>query len=173
MRRILRPDTLLAALILFVAMTASSSAQAQSRWMLLLEGQAGPISAHSGTVLSGLTTQTEIFSYGQNFFRPLDPQGVPGQLSFRPLRMLKDVDGSSPRLAEALANDEEITTCILTHYQLGGTPTALYTITLTAPKIVGVAGGGDAMSVGTETVSITFTSVKLTDEVSGQTTTIP
>ena len=172
MRRAIRALVLCAGLFGSSTLLAAS-AQAQTGWYLLLEGQGGPISMHSGVLTSGLTDTTEVLGYGQNFFLPLDPQGVPGQLSFRPLRILKLVDGSSPRLAEALATSETITTCKLTHYQLGGTPTALYEITLATPQIIGVAGGSDATSVGTETVSIAFARVTLKDVASGQTTTIP
>ena len=144
-------------------------------WYLDLVGQAGPISAHSGTVVVGLEATTEILSYGQNFFLPLDSMGTPGALEFRPLRVLKAVDGASPRIAQALANGETITNCVLTLYQVGGSLTPLYEIQLITPAVIGVSGGGDSgtSNPGLETVSILFQSLKLTDIVSGQSTTIP
>ena len=158
----------------------ASAAHAQSQdWFLLLVGNAGAISENSGTTTTGLTDTTEILSYGQNFFLPLDAQGTPGPLEFRPLRVLKAVDGSSPRIAEALATGEGITTCNLTLYEYGiGAPTPLYEIQLIGARIIGVSGGGDAAlamsgSPGNEAVSIVFQSLKLTDVGSGQTTTIP
>lgn len=172
----MRTITRILVLTLGVVLLAST-AQAQSRdWYLLLVGQAGPISANSGTVVTGVTDQTKILSYGQNFFRPLGSTGIPGALEFRPLRMLKEVDGSSPRIAQALANGEAITSCVLTLYEFPG-PTPIYEILLGTPQIIGVSGGGDAMSAatskGTEIVSILFQTLKLTDVTSGQTTTIP
>ena len=159
----------------------ASAAEAQTRdWYLLLVGQAGPISANSGTIVTGVTDQTIVLSYGQNFFLPLDSMGTPGPLEFRPLRVLKEVDGSSPRIAQALANGEQITSCVLTLYEWpggGGSPSPVYEILLGTPKIIGVSGGGDSMTTpggtGSEVVSILFQSLKLTDAASGQTTTIP
>jgi type VI secretion system Hcp family effector len=174
MRRSLRILVCLAAVTL-----AASAAEAQNRrWFLLLEGSGGPISAHSGVVTPGLTDTTEIHSYGQNFFIPIDSMGNPGQLSFRPVRVVKDVDGSSPRIAEALANGETLTTCTLTLYELagGGGPTPLYEIILTGGRLIGVSGGGESVTAngpGTEIVSILFQSMKITDLASGQSTTIP
>jgi type VI secretion system Hcp family effector len=175
MRRASRTLTLVAALLV-----SASAAQAQNRdWYLYLEGSGGAISPLSGTVITGLTNETKILSYGQNFYLPLDAQGVPGALQFRPLRLLKEVDGASPRLAQALANSETILTCTLTLYDYGMGPLApLYEIQLIGAQLIGVSSGGDtnlAMSgsAGTETVSIAFASVKQTDVASGQSTTIP
>ena len=158
---------------LALALVLSAGVAGADDWYLLLDGQSGPISAHSGTVVSGLTDQTEILSYGQNFFLPLDSMGTPGPLQFRPLRVVKAVDGSSPRIAEALANGETIT-CVLTLYQLNPT-TPVYEYQLITPRIIGVSGGGATPSAdpGAETVSILFQSIKITDLVGGQTTTIP
>ena len=174
MRRILQTLAVTAGWIL-----VAGAAQAQStEWYLLLEGQTGSISSHSGTPQSGLTNQTKVLSYGQNLFRPLDGSGSPGALQFRPLRVLKLVDGSSPRIAEAIATSEAITNCVLTLYQLGaGAPTALYEMVLTDAQVIGAAGGGMGSGSGglggTETVSILFQSATLTHLASGQTTTIP
>ena len=154
---------------------AADAAHAQSTtWYLQLVGNSGPISEHSGTVTQGVETQTKILSYGQNLFLPIDPQGVPGALEFRPLRLLKETDGSTPRIAQALALGEAITECVLTLYQFPGT-IQLYEIELGTPQIVGLSGGGDAQdgTAGAETVSILFQSLTLTDHGNGQTTTIP
>lgn len=166
--------------LVVLILLGASAAQAQSKhWYLLLEGQTGPISAHSGVLVTGLTDTTEILAYGQNFYLPLDPSGVPGSLEFRPLRVLKYVDGSSPRIAQALATSETISNCVITLYELpGGAPIPLYEIELIGAQLIGVTGGGDEVgassgSLGTETVSILFQSLKLTDFASGQSSTIP
>ncbi len=55
--------------VLVAAMGMASSvvhAQGVAGWFLQLDGQSGPISAHSGTVVQGLATTTEILSFGQN-----------------------------------------------------------------------------------------------------------
>jgi len=89
------------------------------------------------------------------------------------------VDGSSPRIAQALATSETISNCVITLYELpGGAPIPLYEIELIGAQLIGVTGGGDEVgassgSLGTETVSILFQSLKLTDFASGQSSTIP
>ena len=152
----------------------------QAQWYLLLAGEGGGISSNSGTVTQGVTDRTRVWSYGQNLFLPLDAQGVPGALELRPLRVVKDVDGSSPRIAKALATGEEITACSLGFYDNSGGGGALvlkYEIVLGNPTIIGAASGGTdgggGGGFGTETVTILFESVTLTDINSGQTSEIP
>jgi type VI protein secretion system component Hcp len=143
-------------------MVVASSAQAEPRWFLLLEG-AVEISAASGTTAQGFENWTEILSYGQNFFLPLDAQGTPGSLEFRPLRVVKAVDGASPLIAQSLAAGEVLKTCTLTLNDSAPGPGEIYKIELDQAQLIGVSGGDDGSSgtAGTEVVSILFGRVTL------------
>lgn len=168
----------LAALALALGLFAASAAQAiPTKYYLLLEGSGGPISALSGTLTAGLTNQTEVLSYGQNFVIPVDPgDGSLGAFSLRPFKIVKAVDGSSPRLAQAMAAQETMSSCTLTLYDLaGGTPTALYRLDFTDAQIVSITSGGAGSAAGgaSETVGLVYKSVEITDIIAGTSATVP
>jgi type VI secretion system secreted protein Hcp len=124
---------------------------------------------------AGHEGQIEVFSFGYNINRTYDPAtGVPGAKQHRPIRILKNIDRSSPILFKVMVSNEKLTQVTIRFYEPGpgGIEVQYYTVELTNAKIVSImpssSSVGDSLPLpGREVISLVFEQITVTSETGG------
>ncbi len=91
---------------------------------------------------TGKTGAIQVHSFDNEISVPLDPAtgAVTGKRQHNPIRILKEIDATSPRFWAALVNNEALTTWELDLWETGptGLATKIYTISLINASVVSV-----------------------------------
>jgi len=116
----------------------------------------------------GREGQIEVNGFGHSIIVPTDPATgmATGKISHRPVKIVKPIDKSTPKLSGAMATNENLTSVIIRFWKPGltGSEVQYYTVTLTNAHIVSVAPStsDDSTMLDQEIVSFVYQSIKLT-----------
>jgi type VI secretion system Hcp family effector len=163
----LRPSRILLLALTMGIVLGPAWANAQDCYAFIVGNGGDPISALSGTTVSGHANDTKIIAFGFNAFRPVDGSLNPGALEAQPLRIAKFFDGSSPRLLDAFGGAEVLDSMVVSCEQGGGSPTEFSRITLTGATVVGISSAADTGQPASEIVTFSYTQFDWLDPVGG------
>lgn len=138
-------------------------------------------SATQGTIegdvtLAGREGTIEVISFGYNVISPRDAaSGLPtGRRQHRPIRILKNIDKSSPLLFSTLVNNDVLNNVTIRFYRPSrtGQEEQFYTVSLTNASIAGImpihsSATDSASTPMREMISLTFQTITVTYENGG------
>ena len=127
-------------LVLAVAVMPAVSWAALPAFMTLTGETQGVI--QGSVTQAGREDSIEVIGFGHNVSQVLDAaSGLPsGKRQHRPIRIVKEIDKSSPKLLTALTNNENLTECAIRFWRPTGTgqEEQYYTVELVNAKIVSI-----------------------------------
>ena len=140
---------------------------------LAIEGDSGPI--EGSCTMEGREGTIVVYSFGHNVILPTDPQSgqSTGRRMHNPLKILKEIDKSSPRLYEALCTGERLRRVTLRFYRSApaGEEENYFTILLEDAMIVSITPSFPIAFLSQnesyrhmETVAFTYQKIKWTWE---------
>ena len=159
------------AVFLVLTLLSAGALAAQTANAYIVGAVQGPI---NGDVIQvGREGSIEVLSFGYNVSAPYDPAtGLPsGKRQHRPVRILKNIDSSSPLLFNALVNNEPLTSVRIEFWRpdRAGAESQYYTVELVNAHIVSIM---PSQVSGTsvpeqETLSLTFEQIITTFNATG------
>lgn len=169
-------QTLLRILALSVVFAAPSVSQAALNAYMFVEGDVQGVIEGDATQ-TGRENMIEVVSVGYNVSQTIDAaSGLPsGKRQHRPVRILKAVDKSSPKLFLALTNGENLKDVIIRFWRpdnQSGAEQHYYTIQLINASVISISPShssiGDSINAPMrEAVSFSFQRIIITDEING------
>jgi type VI secretion system secreted protein Hcp len=157
------------------ALSAPSVTQAALNAYMTIEGDIqGTI--EGDVTLTGRQNMIEVVSVGYNVSAPIDTStGLPtGKRQHRPVRILKSVDKSSPKLFFALTSNENLNPVVIRFWRPNnsGQEVHFYTIELIDARVVSISPSHSSVGSGAiepvrEAVSLVFGRIIITDEING------